>query len=101
MNKILGANWETTLWGGIFALSAAIAASPTLIAFLPDSIEGYVRGFAGLVVAGSGLKFAVEAKSRNVTGGTVQQTTEGCVASRSSQAESSAVIETQQASPKP
>src|SRR5437868_6376193 len=80
MKKLLGANWQTTLWGGIFAVSTAIAASPTLVSFLPERAQNYVRGFAGIIVAASGVKFAIEAKSRNVTGGTVQQTASGDVA---------------------
>ncbi len=97
MTKLLGANWQTTLWGSISSLSIAIAATPALVAFLPDQIENWVRGFAGLVAAVSGVKFALEAKSKNVTGGVVAQTSDGSVAV----APSSSVLETKQAEPKP
>jgi len=85
MSKLFGANWQTTLWGGIFALSTAIATSPALVEFLPDAIEGWVRGLAGVIVAVSGLKFAKEAKSKDVTGGVVQQTASGAPAAKGTQ----------------
>ncbi len=77
-------------------LSGAIALYPQSVAFLPDNIEGYVKGIAGLIALVSGGAFAAKVKDKNVTGGTVQQTADGSVA----QTPSSAVIETKQAEPK-
>lgn len=101
MTKLLGANWRTTLWGGITVAATAITTNPLAITFLPDSIEGYVRGLAGVIALIAGGVFVANVKDKQVTGGVVQQTADGAVASRASQAESSSVIETQQAAPKP
>lgn len=77
MQKILGANWSTTVSGSIFTLAIAIAADPKLISFLPDSWEGTVQGICGLIAVLAGGTFAYTVKSKNVTGGTVQQTLAG------------------------
>lgn len=99
MTKLFGANWRTSLWGYITLICAAIVAVPTVIDFLPDSIENYVRGFAGLIALVSGGAFVRNVKDKSVTGGTVQQTAEGQVASIGSQM-SSSVLETKTARPK-
>jgi hypothetical protein len=100
MNKLLGANWQTTLWGWITLLCGAIALYPNSVAFLPDDIEGYVKGFAGLIALVTGGAFAAKVKDKNVTGGTVQQTADGSVASHNSQMTSDAVSTTKEATPK-
>ena len=71
MNTILGANWRTTLSGWIAVIASAIAINPNLVAFLPETLRGYVTGIAGLLAVVSGGTFATQAKDRNVTGGTV------------------------------
>jgi len=97
MNKLLGANWSTTVSGAIFTLAIAIAADPKLISFLPDSWESTVQGICGLLAVLAGGTFAYQVKSKNVTGGTVQQTADGSVASPMSQRESASVVTTNQA----
>ncbi len=101
MNKLLGANWQTTVWGWVTLLAGAIALYPQSVDFLPDSIKGYVKGIAGLIALVTGATFAAKVKDKNVTGGTIQQTADGSTASRSAQAQSSSVIETKQAAPTP
>ena len=71
MNTLLGANWRTTLFGWIAVIASAIAVNPDLIAFLPETIRGYVTGFAGVLAVAFGGTFAAQAKDKNVTGGTV------------------------------
>jgi hypothetical protein len=71
MNTILGANWRTTLSGWIAVIASAIAINPNLVAFLPETLRGYVTGIAGLLAVVSGGTFATQAKDRQVTGGTV------------------------------
>jgi len=71
MNTLLGANWRTTLFGWIAVIASAIAINPDLVAFLPETIRGYVTGFAGIVAVGFGGTFAAQAKDKNVTGGSV------------------------------
>jgi hypothetical protein len=85
MTKWFGANWWTTLWGFITAAAGAIAIRPELIAFLPDSWEPTVSGLALLVTVIAGGTFAVGVKSKNVTGGTVQQTVSGAAAEPTTQ----------------
>ena len=99
MPKIIGANWSTTISGGLFTIAIAIAADPHLIAFLPASWQGWTQGICGLIAILSGGTFAYQAKSKNVTGGTVQQTADGAVAATPLSA-STAVIETIKADPK-
>lgn len=100
MKTLFGANWRTSTWGIVTLVATAIAFKPDLIAFLPDSVEGIVSGIAGLIAFLSGGAFVLNTKDKQVTGGTVQQTAEGCEASRLSTEQSSAVIDTQQARPK-
>lgn len=76
LEDFFGPNWRTTIWGGITVLSLLIAAQPDSVAFLPDSIEGYVKGIAGLVTLITGGKFVSNIKDKNVTGGTVPSTHE-------------------------
>lgn len=74
--KTFGPNWETTLWGGFTTLCMVIAGAPDSVAFLPDGIEGYVKGISALVALVSGATFAAKVKSANVTGGSVPATKE-------------------------
>lgn len=39
----------------ILAISGAVVSRPDIVEFLPDSIEGYVKGLAGLIAAVSAL----------------------------------------------
>lgn len=57
LEKIFGENWRTTVWGGITGLAVAIAAYPDSVAFLPDDIEGYVKGIAAFISLYTGGKF--------------------------------------------
>jgi hypothetical protein len=68
---LLGANWRTTLSGWITVLASAIAINPGLVAFLPESVRTYVTGMAGLMAVVSGGAFALNAKDKQVTGGSV------------------------------
>lgn len=84
MTGIFGANWWTTVWGWITLVAGAIALKPDAIAFLPDAWEPTISGVAGLITLIAGGVFAAGVKSRNVTGGTVQQTEDGARAAISS-----------------
>jgi hypothetical protein len=99
LSKLIGANWRTSLWGGITLISVTIATTPSIVAFLPDSIEGYVKGIAGLIAFASGGAFLANVKDKQVTGGIVQQTATGAVASVIAQAQSSSVEDTTKAKP--
>lgn len=85
MSKLLGANWWTTLWGCITVAAAAIVAKPQIIGFLPDSWEPTVSGIALFVGIIAGGTFAAAVKSKEVTGGTVQQTVSGAIAAPGTQ----------------
>jgi hypothetical protein len=99
MGKLLGANWRTSASGLLTVTAAVISTQPTLIAFLPHSVQVWVQGIAGLVAAISGAYFALMAKDRQVTGGVVQQTADGSVASRVSHESSTAIGDTDAATP--
>ena len=62
IEEIFGANWRTTIWGGVMTIALAINQAPTVIEFLPDNIEVWVRGISGLIVIAAGLKFAAVSK---------------------------------------
>lgn len=65
IEEYLGKNWRTTLWGGIMMAALAINQAPTVIDFLPDSIEAWVRGISGLIIIASGMKFASVARDKS------------------------------------
>lgn len=49
VEKLLGENWRIKIWGGFTALLGFIALNPDSINFLPESIQVYVKGVAGMV----------------------------------------------------
>ncbi|HMT11548.1 MAG TPA: hypothetical protein PKA39_07995 [Ignavibacteria bacterium] len=63
--ETFGADWRTTLWGSIMLAAFAINQTPTIIDFLPDTAEAWIRGISGILVVASGWKFVSEAKDRN------------------------------------
>ncbi len=65
IEEVLGKNWRTTLWGGIMLAALAINQAPTIINFLPDDIETWVRGISGIIVMAAGLKFVSHAKDKS------------------------------------
>ncbi len=92
MSKIFGANWKTTLSGigsAIFSLLTVMAALPDTLGaistIIPEQYKHYLV-IVGLVGA-TGLKVwnSVAQKSKEVTGGTVQQTTSGAPAAAGTQ----------------
>jgi cytochrome c biogenesis protein CcdA len=64
IEEIFGKDWRTTLWGTIMLAALAINQTPTVIDFLPDNAEAWVRGISGIIVIASGLKFVNEAKDK-------------------------------------
>lgn len=80
MSKIFGANWQTTVWGGLQAIFTAIVMGTLTF---PDDWSDHkkVAIFIGACISTFfGVTFAVKAKSREVTGGTKQQTANGSLA---------------------
>ena len=65
IEEIFGKSWRTTLWGGVMMVSLAINQAPTVIDFLPDDIEVWVRGISGLIVIASGMRFAAVARDKD------------------------------------
>jgi hypothetical protein len=74
--KLLGPNWETTVWGTVTAVCGAVAAQPELLDFLPPDTKEKVHGVATFIAVVSGTAFAAKVKSANVTGGNVAATKE-------------------------
>lgn len=108
MNKIIGANWKTTV-SGIGSTLASLLLGLTLIPYtMPTELSNIlspqwklrVLMVALIAKTALGTWNALQQKDKNVTGGTTQQTTDGSVASTSSQGKSSAVLETMQSVPK-
>lgn len=78
MKFLIGANWKPTVLGGLTMLCLFITTNPDLISAVLDPVlSKRIFGIASLV---SGFITFSNIKSRNVTGGTVQQTTNGAVA---------------------
>lgn len=65
IEEIFGENWRTTLWGSVMLVALAVNQTPTIIEFLPDDTEAWVRGISGIIVMASGLKFVNEAKDKS------------------------------------
>ena len=80
LSKIFGPNWRSSSSGiaTVVAVTTSIAihSDPSLVAFLPDTAEVYITGFARLVAIVSGIIFALTVKDASVTGGTVASTAE-------------------------
>lgn len=92
MSKIFGANWKTTVSGigsAIFSLLTILAVFPetmgSLAPLLPEEYRRYIV-IAGAVGA-AGLKVwnSIAQKSKEVTGGSVQQTISGAPAAEGTQ----------------
>jgi hypothetical protein len=98
MSKLFGANWQTTMWGFITLAAGAISLNPHLTDFLPDSVNGYVKGIAGIIAVISGGAFSLKVKDKNVTGGSVAQTVNGNVAAPGTQTLVDATVKTSIAS---
>lgn len=83
--KIFGANWQTTVMGGLQALfTAFITGTLTFPSNWhdPKQVALFICVVIGTVF---GLSFAVTAKARQVTGGTTQQTVSGAEAEKGTQ----------------
>lgn len=94
MARIFGANWSTTVPGGVFVLSLFFVEKPDLLsAVVSPSIAHTIGAWAALL--SGGITFW-QTKSKFVTGGTVQQTAAGNLAPEGKQ---SLVDETIKASP--
>ena len=109
MEKLLGANWRTTISGvgaGISSLLAVLATlsltpeAQSVIAFLNDGQKKTVA--IGSAIAALVFRFwnSLVQKDKGVTGGTTQQTSTGAVASPAAQTVSASVNDTKQAVPK-
>lgn len=80
MAKLFGANWKTTVTGGLQAVISAIAMGT--LTFPSDWKNPQQVALFLLVLLGTffGVKFAMTAKDKEVTGGITQQTVSGEVA---------------------
>jgi len=85
IKRFLGANWWTTAWGFVTVGAGAIYAKPEIIAFLPDKAEPVISGVSFFITVIAGGVFAHGVKSKEVTGGTVQQTIAGNPARKGTQ----------------
>lgn len=68
LEKWFGKNWATSVWGGLMLIALAVNQAPTIIEFLPDTTEVWVRGVSGVLVMAFGFKFVAESKAKDVTG---------------------------------
>ncbi len=98
MIKLFGANWKTTLTGGLQALISALVTGT--LTFPSNWHEPKQVVLFALVVAGTffGISFAKQAKDKDVTGGSVAQTIKGDVAKPGTQTLVDATVKTSIAS---
>ena len=68
IEKWLGKNFKTSFWGGLTLIAVAINQAPTIIDFLPDSIEVIVRGISAVIAIICGIKFVSNTKDKTTTG---------------------------------
>lgn len=101
MSKLFGANWQTTLTGGLQAVFSALVTGA--LTFPSNWHDPRQVGLFFLVLVGTffGITFAANAKDKKVTGGLVQQTADGAVAAHDAQMQSASVSDTKLAEPKP
>lgn len=78
--RLFGANFKSSAWGLVTLVSGAVALHPEYVVFLPDTIEGWVKGICGIIALITGSAFVLQVKDKNVTGGNVQQTLDGAPA---------------------
>lgn len=91
--KIFGANWQTSVSGigGYFLafvtwLSTISYDQGFIATVIPFAYKGYVTWIAAFCSLALLAWNAIQQKSKNVTGGTIQQTTGGAVADEGTQA---------------
>jgi hypothetical protein len=68
MTTLLGANWRTSITGLFALVTGAISFKPSLVNFLPQTVQLYVVGISNFAVFISAGSFAWFAKDKNVTG---------------------------------
>lgn len=95
MENWLGANWKTTLIGGVKQVISAFVLGTLTFPSDWSSGEQIARFILTIVAGVLGVSFANQVKDKSVTGGTVQQTADNKVAPES--AASASVTDTKQA----
>lgn len=107
MTKLLGANWKTTvsMIGGVIGAALTFLSTVSydqgpISLVIPVKYKPTVAFIAGTATLILWVWNGLQQKDKSVTGGVIQQTADGSVASNRAQTESSSVIETKQAMPK-
>src|SRR5437660_5108997 len=80
MARIFGANWTTTLSGYLTLMFAAIYTQPELIHWVPEPEQGIIWNISKYLAGAGFLTLVHQTKSKNVTGGNIQQTLDGSLA---------------------
>jgi hypothetical protein len=78
--RMFGASWATTLWGSVTSIAIGVVMGSVTFPTNWHDPKQVITFGAVLIVTGSGVKFAAQTKQRDVSGGKVQQDTEGNVA---------------------
>lgn len=75
------ANWRTTLWGSIQSICMGLVTGAVVFPTDWKNPKQDILFVAVVILTGSGVKFALTAKDKQVTGGAVEQDKEGNIAS--------------------
>lgn len=86
MAWLLGANWQTTITGGLALISGVIHVHPEHINWIPEPWRGIIWSWSELIFYCSAGTFVYFAKAKGVTGGVIQQTLGGNLAKPGEQA---------------
>lgn len=77
---LFGANWSTSLPGYVTVIALAIHEKPVLIGWMPEPAKGVIWNLTEYIFGAGILVLANRAKSKNVTGGNIQQDAQGQIA---------------------
>jgi hypothetical protein len=77
---LFGANWSTTASGLTTIICAIIHDKPQIIGWIPEPFRTVVWSLSEYIFFAGATAFVIQAKAKNVTGGTVQQTVSGAKA---------------------
>lgn len=76
LGRVIGPNWRTSISGILAVTAGFVLTTPEAISFLPDVFVSWLELFSKIVIVIGGGAFAMYAKDKDVTGGSLPCTDE-------------------------